>query len=226
MANPPDDAANAPHPGSVPSWVRLLGMPVWVTGIDGTITHVNDRAEALFGVSADECIGRPCHEIVRGRKPSGGQFCSHTCVVRRLAEHGREIEPFPLRIPHEEGRDEHVRVVVIAAHATPHSRADDLQYVHCVVDDARHERFRKYLGKVVRRSPHATTDDLTLDAFQLTEREREILKLLADDETLHGIAHRLDLSYATIRNHVQHILGKLGVHSILEAVAFYLLVED
>jgi DNA-binding NarL/FixJ family response regulator len=29
-----------------------------------------------------------------------------------------------------------------------------------------------------------------------------------------------------VRNHVQHILTKLGVHSILEAVAFYLLVEE
>ena len=60
----------------------------------------------------------------------------------------------------------------------------------------------------------------------LSEREREILRLLSNDESLHGIAHRLDLSYATVRNHVQHVLNKLGVHSILEAVAFYLLVEE
>lgn len=226
MAQRPDETAYAPRPGSVPSWVALLGMPVWVTGTEGYITHINTRAETLFGVSGDECVGRPCYDIIKGRKPSGAQFCSHSCVVRRLASHGREIEPFPLRIPRNGGRDEHVRVVVIAAHATPQSRPEDLLYVHCIVDDARHERFKKYLSKVVRRSPHAIGDDLTLDAFQLTQREREILKLLADDETLHGIAHRLNLSYATIRNHVQHILGKLGVHSILEAVAFYLLVED
>jgi DNA-binding NarL/FixJ family response regulator len=33
-------------------------------------------------------------------------------------------------------------------------------------------------------------------------------------------AERLHVSGATIRNHVQNILGKLGVHSRLEAVAF------
>ena len=33
------------------------------------------------------------------------------------------------------------------------------------------------------------------------------------------MADRLQVSRATIRNHVQSILGKLGVHSRLEAVA-------
>jgi DNA-binding CsgD family transcriptional regulator len=31
------------------------------------------------------------------------------------------------------------------------------------------------------------------------------------------------VSHATVRNHVQHILAKTGSHSILEAVARYLL---
>jgi DNA-binding NarL/FixJ family response regulator len=91
-------------------------------------------------------------------------------------------------------------------------------YVHCVVDDARHVRFKKYLDKVVARSPHANAVDLSLDTFHLTHRESEILRLLANDETLHGIAHRLNLSYATVRNHVQHILNKLEVHGRLEAI--------
>jgi DNA-binding NarL/FixJ family response regulator len=33
-------------------------------------------------------------------------------------------------------------------------------------------------------------------------------------------AERLHVSPATIRNHVQNIFGKLGVHSRLEAVAY------
>jgi DNA-binding NarL/FixJ family response regulator len=34
-----------------------------------------------------------------------------------------------------------------------------------------------------------------------------------------GAAEQLRISPATIRNHVQNILGKLGAHSRLEAVA-------
>jgi DNA-binding CsgD family transcriptional regulator len=201
----------------------MLGMPVWVTGGDGNVAYVNDRAQALLDKPASECVGRPCHEVVRGRRPSGAPFCDSKCAVRRLARTGREIEPYPLRLPRSGKRDDLIRVVVIVAHPPDRSPAS---YVHCVVDDARHVRFKRYLERVVARSPHAGADDLSLDTFHLTHREREILRLLANDETLHGIAHRLNLSYATVRNHVQHVLNKLGVHSILEAVAFYFLVEE
>jgi two-component system, NarL family, nitrate/nitrite response regulator NarL len=54
---------------------------------------------------------------------------------------------------------------------------------------------------------------------QLTQREREILGLLASGATGPEIAAELYLSPNTIRTHVQNILAKLGVHSRLEAVA-------
>jgi two-component system, NarL family, nitrate/nitrite response regulator NarL len=58
-------------------------------------------------------------------------------------------------------------------------------------------------------------------AAGLTRRELEVLRLM----TTLGVgttraAERLRVSPATIRNHVQNILGKLGVHSRLEAVAY------
>lgn len=53
----------------------------------------------------------------------------------------------------------------------------------------------------------------------LTSREREVLELLADGVSTEVIAERLYVSVNTIRNHVQGILGKLCVHSRLEAVS-------
>jgi DNA-binding NarL/FixJ family response regulator len=53
----------------------------------------------------------------------------------------------------------------------------------------------------------------------LTEREREILGLLARGLSNRIIAAELYLSLNTIRNHIQSILRKLGSHSKLEAVA-------
>lgn len=60
------------------------------------------------------------------------------------------------------------------------------------------------------------TDRRTVD---LTTRETEILKLVAEGLTNQAIAERLVISTNTVRNHVQNILTKLGVHSKLEAVA-------
>jgi DNA-binding NarL/FixJ family response regulator len=53
----------------------------------------------------------------------------------------------------------------------------------------------------------------------LTERELEVLKLLAAGLSNPAIAEHLVISLHTVRNHVQRILTKLDAHSKLEAVA-------
>ena len=54
----------------------------------------------------------------------------------------------------------------------------------------------------------------------LTDREREILELLASGMRNDEIAQKLFISPQTVQTHVRNILGKLRVHSKLEAVAF------
>jgi DNA-binding response OmpR family regulator len=54
----------------------------------------------------------------------------------------------------------------------------------------------------------------------LTPREVEVLSLLAEGLGQTDIAGRLVVSPKTIGNHIDHILGKLGVHSRAQAVAF------
>jgi two-component system response regulator DevR len=53
----------------------------------------------------------------------------------------------------------------------------------------------------------------------LTERELEVLDLLAQGRTNNAIAAHLHLSVNTVRNYVQSVLTKLGAHSKLEAVS-------
>lgn len=55
---------------------------------------------------------------------------------------------------------------------------------------------------------------------RLTTREREVLALLAAGGNNQTIADALVISPDTARTHVQHVLGKLGVHSRLAAAAF------
>jgi DNA-binding NarL/FixJ family response regulator len=52
----------------------------------------------------------------------------------------------------------------------------------------------------------------------LTPREVEVLSYISEGLSNRAIAGRLDVTANTIRNHVQRILYKLGVHSKLEAV--------
>ncbi len=54
---------------------------------------------------------------------------------------------------------------------------------------------------------------------ELTEREREVLGLLADGLTNAVIAERMVVSVHTIRNHIANLSRKLGAHSKLEALS-------
>ena len=62
----------------------------------------------------------------------------------------------------------------------------------------------------------------------LTPRELEVLKALTEGLSTPEICDQLFIAPNTLRTHVQNIMGKLRVHSKLEAVAFalrYRLVE-
>lgn len=54
---------------------------------------------------------------------------------------------------------------------------------------------------------------------QLSPRELDVLRLLADGRSTRAIADEFGISVETVRKHGQHILSKLGVHSKLQAVA-------
>lgn len=55
----------------------------------------------------------------------------------------------------------------------------------------------------------------------LTEREREILQLLARGESNKAIAQTLNISYDTVKQHVRHILNKLNLSSRVKAAVLF-----
>ena len=88
--------------------------------------------------------------------------------------------------------------------------ADAIRAVHAGESIVPREKLPGLLQRVTptRRGLGATISD----------REREVLQLLAEGLTTEEIAEHLVLSLHTVRNHIQRIIGKLHAHSRLEAV--------
>ena len=59
-----------------------------------------------------------------------------------------------------------------------------------------------------------------LPAPRLTDREMEVLRLVAQGLNNRDIAKELFISENTVKNHIRNILEKLHLHSRMEAVVY------
>jgi DNA-binding NarL/FixJ family response regulator len=73
--------------------------------------------------------------------------------------------------------------------------------------------------RLLMRSPDQDEDNGNQLLAALTGRERDVLLCLAEGNQRRDVARRLHMSPNTVRAHLQSLMGKLGVHTALEAVA-------
>ena len=97
-----------------------------------------------------------------------------------------------------------------------------------ILKEAPHETLLKAIEKVA--AGETFIDPALMPAFVqgkdgteiLTQREREILQLLADGMSNADVAGRLFISQETVKSHVRHILAKLEADTRTQAVAIAL----
>jgi len=68
----------------------------------------------------------------------------------------------------------------------------------------------------LKHSPETTLSDNSC----LTNREREILQLIAEGESTKGIAFKIGVSIKTVETHRQQIMKKLNLHSVAELTRY------
>lgn len=171
----------------------------FVIGPDGGILAWNRAAERILGHRATEILGRPCCEVLAGQDAVGSRVCKPACKVMTLARDGSAADTFDMRAVTKTGRPIWLNVSTLTSRRGGRTLVAHLFRAVTTVGG----------GPAPIESPTSV----------LTRRELEVIELLAAGARTREMAERLGVSPATIRNHVQSILGKLGVHSRLEAVA-------
>ena len=122
--------------------------------------------------------------------------------------------------------DENVPVILVSTdHADPFDRTAGLlvgaeDYLVKPVDSGElAARVRRSLRRAGALSNGVGKVQAAPVQLSLSPRENEILRLLAAGRSQKEIATALVISSKTVATHIQHVLGKLGVHSRAEAVA-------
>lgn len=185
------------------------------------IVFWNSACERLLGKSSREALGTHCFEVVRANAASGDRYCGARCAMAGLARGGAAPQAMPLWISSANGTRQPfwLRVMLM-----PSPQPEQWKVMHVL--QRRPQDQWSFAGAAAPRRdwPPAAKERVGEPsedgAAALTPREREILDLLAQGYSGAVIARRLYLSPVTIRNHVQHLICKLGLHSQLEAVAY------
>jgi PAS domain S-box-containing protein len=173
---------------------------VWMSGTDAMCNYFSRAWLEYRGRTMREELGNGWAE---GLHPDDRDLCLETYLKAFTARHSFRLE-FRL----QRGNGEFHWVEFRGA-----PRADE------------HNRFGGFLGTAAdisgRRRDVFTPDEESVRlVFALTERERQVLVLIAGGSSTKGAALQLGISYKTADSHRSRILEKLGVHETASMVRY------
>ena len=214
MANSKGHVAELPQ--AVKGFIEArTGDAVFVVGPDYRIVYWDSEAESLTGLLSEEVVGKHCYEVVLGEREGGNPFCTYGCSVMRLAQAGRPVSSYDMRITTRTGQKRWVNVSNLSVDS------DEGPYLVHLLRDSQgtHETMEMARGLIQLSSKKDAPALDRKDVPVLTPRQLEVLRLLSEGRSAKEIGQELYLSQATVRNHIRSLLQALGAHSQLEALA-------
>ncbi len=185
----------------------------------------NKAAEVLLGFKAEEALGRRCYEVVGGQDESGCLVCHESCAGLALALRQEVVPTRNLLIRTKASGAQWMSVSTVVS---PLSRTNTYALAHLLRPSGRQKEMEQFIKQVLSNgeklfsSPATDSPNpppLSVPWLEpLTDRQREVLRLMVSGASTTAIAAHLSVSPFTARNHIRNILARLQVHSRLEAV--------
>jgi len=175
----------------------------------GRISAWNRAAVELFGLSEAQSLDVHCHNIFQC-SDENGPVCSERCVLERTVSDNYLQTTFDLRLQTRTGKLWCSLSSLIAN--------DSISGVRHAIYIVRPVEIRKRLEQALTEFVRTQTKNGPDGVSRLTSREVEVLKSLAKGHSTRRIANQLNISSATVNNHIKHILTKFDAHTRLEAI--------
>jgi len=200
-----------------------------VHAVDGEqrIIFWNQAAAKLLGFSAQEVLGRYCYDVIAGGDYEGHPFCRRGCPTIEAAKRGRSVQNYDVCSRRADASAVWLNVSALSVD-DPEGRGR--LAIHFFRDVTRRRQAEIFAQQTIEavsryRPGEGATEAEAGGSYpapvpRLTRREMEVLRLLACGTSLPAMARTLGITVTTVRNHIEHILGKLGVHNRLEAVVY------
>jgi PAS domain S-box-containing protein len=200
------------------------GDGAFVTDEDQRIIFWNQAATQIIGYTCEEVSGVPCYQLLEGRDDQDRLFCFGNCRIAKAALKDMAVGDYDISVSH---KSDEVRWINLSTLTFPLNGDQPKVLLHLFRDVTRQKQSEQLVSQVLKAAEDLQNGDLP-QAFSptanaqlvadLTNRELEVLSLLAQGFSTHKIAQSLTISPSTARNHIRNILQKLKVHSRLEAV--------
>ena len=196
---------------------------------DGKIVFWNRSAEEILEYSQDEVCKKRCYEVFKAWDPTGNVCCFQDCPFMAKDELWEPPQNFNLEVMTKSNRKIWINVSTLLV-PYPAQQGEYL-VVHLfrrILVPAEMEGLADRIVSILptliksnenpfKKTSEAGPESMSSKMGQLTQRETEILMLLAQGLVAKEIAVQLGISTATARTHIQRIYVKLEVHSKFEA---------
>jgi PAS domain S-box-containing protein len=208
---------------------------VFIVDANKHILRWNKGAERILGFAESEVLNRECYRVIPGKSRPDRVVCSQNCKIHNSALRGAPIRNFDVLTQSSEGKLIWLNVSILS----PPDGSDP--FVAHILRDITAEKTRElalnqFLADLdtTDRMPKGSPGDKASSknapaaghpaaekaASALSEREIEVLTLLAEGLSTKSLAQKLNISHFTARNHIQNILVKLELHSKAQAVSY------
>ena len=196
--------------------VNSTGDPAFAVDRHGIIRAWNAAAENMFGYSVTAVEGRPCWEVLCGCDTSRNDYCGSNCPLRRMAFSAKSVNSTRIyfRLASRESKPFLMSTLMLY-----NGPGEQLMAHICRpdIDVKAPEAASGGSGSIETGRPVHLSNNHQRGG--LTQRQLEVLALLAEGKSTREIASLMCVSLHTVRNHISQILFKLHVHSRVEAVA-------